>query len=490
MLVTLLIGLYTSRIVLKALGVNDYGVYSLIAGIISLLSYVNTLLNQGTSRFLTLELGKGKDGNLTQLFQSCLTLHILISLFTLIIGESIGLWLLNNELNIAPERMFAANIVYQCALFSSVLSLIQAPFQASIISHEEMDIYAYMSIYDVIMKLLIAFSLLYSKTDNLILYAILTFVVSLTNIIIYNIYCRRKFKECRFSIGLDKNVSLRILNFISWNAIESFSWMLNAQGFNILLNKFFSTVVNAAIGLLRYVSGAVSMFIMNFQTSTRPQIFKYYAQGNIVEMNKLISNTCRFSSYIMIIMTLPVFVETSFIYKIWLGEVPEYTVPFLRLTIIEMLFFSMNTPIIDGIKAVARLKEIGIISASVYISFIIIWYLCLKAGFNPVQTFALYCFQTPIMLGINLYYLSRFTSFSKLNFLVRVMIKSLVIFLISLPFPIVLHIVMTEGWGRFIAVGVTSLTISSMSVFYIGLDKTTQNIVKSHILKRFKTSQS
>ncbi len=481
MLVSLFIGLYTSRIVLKALGVDDYGVYSLIAGVVSLLAYVNTLLSQGTSRFLTVELGKGVNGRLSLLFKSCLTLHILIALFTLIVGESIGLWFLNNYLNIAPERMFAANIVYQCALLCSVLTLIQAPFQASIISHEEMDIYAYMSIYDVAMKLLIALSLLYSHNDNLILYAILTFGVSLSNIVIYNVYCRRKFVECRFSIGLDKAITRSIFGFMSWNAVESFSWMLNAQGFNILLNQFFSTVVNAAIGLIRYISGNINMFIANFQTSSRPQIFKYYAQGEIEQMNKLISNISRFSSYIMIIMTVPVLIETAFIYKLWLGDVPEYTVPFLRLTIVEMLFFSMNTPLIDGIKAVGKLKDIGIVSAIVYILFIAIWYISLKLGVTPVQAFSIYCIQTPVMLFINLYFLSKFTLFQKQEFYKKVVLKSFVIFLISLPLPFVIHMLMAEGWIRFISVCVTSLLSASIFVLYIGLDSIVRNRLWNYV---------
>lgn len=484
MLVSLFIGLYTSRIVLKALGVEDYGVYSLIAGVVSLLAYVNSLLSQGTSRFLTIELGKGIDGKLAQLFKSCLTLHILIAAFTLIIGESIGLWFLNSHLNIEPDRMFAANIVYQCALFSSVLTLIQAPFQASIISHEEMNVYAYMSIYDVAMKLLIALSLLYSHNDNLILYAVLTFAVSSSNILIYNIYCRNKFVECRFSIGLDKGIAKSIFGFMSWNAVESFAWMLNAQGFNILLNQFFSTVVNAAIGLIRYISGAINMFISNFQTSSRPQIFKYYAQGEIEQMNKLISNISRFSSYIMIIMTVPVIIETAFIYKFWLGDVPDYTVPFLRLTIVEMLFFSMSTPLIDGIKAVGRLKDIGIVSAAVYISFIAIWYVCLKGGVTPVQAFCVFCIQTPVMLCVNLYFLSRFTSFRKQEFFKKVVLKSFVIFLISLPLPYMIHMTMSEGWGRFIVVCVTSLLLASTFVLYIGLDGIIRNRIWNYIKTR------
>lgn len=485
MLVTLFIGLYTSRIVLKALGVNDYGIYSLIAGVVSLLAYVNSLLNQGTSRFLTIELGKGLAGRLPQMFRTCLTLHIFISIITLVVGESIGLWFVNNELNIASDRMFAANIVYQCAVFSSVISVIQAPFQASIISHEKMNIYAYMSIYDVIMKLLVALCLVYSHNDNLILYSIIMFAVSLSSALIYNIYCRKNFVECRFSLGLDKGVVKNIFGFMSWNAVESFTWMLNAQSFNILMNRFFSTVANAAIGLIRYISGAITMFITNFQTSSRPQIFKYFAQGEVDKMNKLILNVCRFSSYIMIIMTVPVIIETSFIYKIWLGYVPKYTVPFLRLTIIEMLFFSINSPLIDGIKAVGKLKYISIVSASVYISFILMWYKGLKYGLNPVQTFAVFCVQTPVMLIINLYFLSRYSSFGKREFVFKVVLRSCAMFAVSIFIPAMIHLTMQEGWIRFIAVSMVSLIISTCVVLYIGLTGSDRHRVWHYIKIKF-----
>lgn len=484
MLLTLFIGLYTSRIVLKALGVYDYGIYSLIAGVVSLLAYVNSLLNQGTSRFLTIELGKGKAGKLPQMFKTCLTLHIFISIITLVAAESIGLWFINNELNILPDRMFAANIVYQCAVFSSVISVIQAPFQASIISHEKMNIYAYMSLYDVIMKLLVALCLVYSDNDNLILYSIVMFAVSLSCALVYNIYCRKNFIECRFSFGLDKNVAKSIFGFMSWNAIESFTWMLNAQSFNILMNRFFSTIANAAIGLIRYISGAITMFITNFQTSTRPQIFKYFAQGDIDKMNKLILNVCRFSSYIMIIMTVPVIIETPFIYKIWLGYVPEYTVPFLRLTIIEMLFFSINSPLIDGIKAVGKLKFISIVSAPVYLSFIGMWYMGLKCGLNPVGTFALFCIQTPVMLIINLYFLSRYTSFGKREFIFRVVVRSSAMFAISILLPALIHLKMQESWIRFITVGTVSLMISIGVVFYIGLNASDRNRIWHYISQK------
>ena len=283
MILTMAIGLYTSRVVLKTLGVSDYGVYNVTGGLITMLTYVNTILAGGTSRFLTIALGKNNPKELKKTFSTTITLAMASALLVLLLGETFGLWFVNTQLNIDPMRMEAANWVYQCALLSAALTITQSPFSASIISHERMDVYAYMSIFDVTMKLLIVYALVMFDFDKLKLYALLMLGVNFLNILIYRTYCIRKFKECTMHFSFDVQLFKSMFSYSSWNMIGMFSVFLIDQGLNMVMNIFFGTIVNAARGVAEQVNNIVRQLYSSFQTPCRPQIMKYYAAGEIKE---------------------------------------------------------------------------------------------------------------------------------------------------------------------------------------------------------------
>lgn len=487
MLFTLFVGLFTSRVVLNALGVHDYGLNNVVAGVISLLGYVSGLLNQGTSRFLTIGLGKGDIHKLKDLFTACFSLHLVIAVFTLLVGETAGLWFVNTQLVIDADRMFAANVVYQLALFSSMITFIQAPFQASIISHEKMGVFAYMSIYDVCMKLLVAFLLLYIDTDKLILYSCFYFCVNFSSVLLYNWYCRNHFEECSLKIGFDSEIYKEIGSYIGWNALGTFAYLANAQGFNILMNIFFTTVVNAAIGLTSYISGVINQFISNFQTAARPQIIKLCAQGSFEEMNNLIINTSKYSSYIILLMGIPVFLEAEFLVELWLGQVPEYVVPFIRLTIFQMVLTSLRFPLADGINAIGKMKIPNLFTIINYSLFLLLWYIALKANAKPVDVYVLAIFMHVVIFSFNIFILRRYSGISAKSIFINVFLRMLIIGGLSVIIPYYIHSVLGNELTRFMLVCSSSVAISLILIYFIGLNikekKKIVCIIQSKILK-------
>ena len=332
MILTMAIGLYTSRVVLKTLGVSDYGVYNVTGGLITMLTYVNTILAGGTSRFLTIALGKNNPKELKKTFSTTITLAMASALLVLLLGETFGLWFVNTQLNIDPMRMEAANWVYQCALLSAALTITQSPFSASIISHERMDVYAYMSIFDVTMKLLIVYALVMFDFDKLKLYALLMLGVNFLNILIYRTYCIRKFKECTMHFSFDVQLFKSMFSYSSWNMIGMFSVFLIDQGLNMVVRQLYSS----------------------FQTPCRPQIMKYYAAGEIKEMQGLMCNNSKYCSFLLLCVIIPLSVNIKGLLGIWLVEVPEYTVGFVRFIFAVSLINAMIEPLLMGIHAVGR----------------------------------------------------------------------------------------------------------------------------------------
>lgn len=315
MLLTMSVGIYTSRIVLKTLGVSDFGVYNVMGGVIGMLGYVNTLLAGGTSRFLTIGLGEGNPAKLKLTFSTTFVLTMLTAGLVIVLGETIGLWFVNNYLNIAENRMEAANWVYQCALISSALTITQSPFTASVISHEKMSIYAYMSILDALMKLGIVYMLLAFDFDKLKLYAFLMLVVNFIDIVIYRTYCIRKFAECAFSLKFDTDTFKKMFNFSGWNMLGSLSAVLMNQGVSIILNIFFGTVINAAKGVSNQVNNIVQQLYSNFQLAARPQIMKYYAQRQYDEMFKLMTNASKYCAFLLLCIIVPLLINISLNYS-------------------------------------------------------------------------------------------------------------------------------------------------------------------------------
>lgn len=470
MLITLVIGLFTARVTINALGVHDYGLMNVVGGVMAFLSYFSTLLSQGTSRFLTVGLGKGDMNQLRNIFSACGTIHIVLALVTLILGETIGLWFVNYKLVIDPGRMFAANYIYQLTLFSSFLSITQTPYIASITSHEKMSTFAFMSILDVVFKLIIVIMLLYVDTDKLILYSTFYFCVSLLMFFMYRIYCLRKFSECNMHLRWDAKLYKEIWNYVGWNSIGTFAFMANNQGITILLNLFFSTVVNAARGIASTVSSQVSGFVMNFQMAAGPQIYKLYAKGEYSQMNRFVCNTAKYSSYLVILIGLPVFIKTEILIKLWLGNIPEYVIPFIRITLIELFFKAIDFPIGNGIHAFGKMKLPNITSSIAYISVLPLTYLFLYLGASPIIAYIIACISYPLALVCDLWILNKFSGFRIGYYLLNVPLKSIFIILMSAIPPTLVSCSLNDGWINLILTTMVSIFFSTFLVFYVGLD--------------------
>ena len=484
MFITLLVGLYTSRIILQALGINDYGINSVVGGIITLLTYINNLLSQGTSRFLTIALGEGNLIKLKNVFSACITLHIIVAIVTLILGETIGLWFVNNELNIDTSRMYAANWVYQLALFSCILSIMQVPYNASIISHEKMSIFAYFSIFEVLMKLLSAWLLLHATMDKLILLAILNMIVSCLTIMFYRIYCVYKFEECKLKLGYDKKLYKEIATYTGWNSLGTFAFTVNNQGVNILFNIFFGTVINAARGITNTVSNMINQFINGFQIAVRPQIIKYYAQGNIHEMNRLIINNSKYSSYLVLLIGLPLFFETEYVIKLWLGQTPAYVVIFIQLTIVQLFIQAMDFPIGTGIHAYGKMKLPNLTSSISYLSILPLSYILLKIGADPTIAYSITIIVYPIAMGFDIWILNKYSGFSVLLFIKDVLLKNLIILVFSSSLIYYIQKLLPYGFLSLLITCVSSTLILTVLFFYICIDIN----MRYKIIKRIQSS--
>lgn len=487
MILTMIVGLFTSRVVLQTLGVSDYGVYNVMGGIIGMLGYVNTLLAGGTSRFLTIGLGENNLPKLKLTFSTTVGLTMFTAFLVLVLGETVGLWFMNNHLNIAPERMGAAQWVYQCALVSSALTITQSPYTASIISHEKMKIYAYMSIFDVVMKLLIVYMLLVFDYDKLIVYSILMFAVNFLNIIIYRTYCVRSFEECKFSLKFDKQIFKKMFSFSGWNMLGSLSALLMDQGVSIIINIFFGTVINAAKGVANQVSNIIRQLYSNFQLAARPQIMKYYAQGEFTEMFKLMTKTSKYCSYLLICIIVPVIVNIDGLLNIWLVEVPAYCVAFIRLTLLYTLFRAVDEPLTAGIHAVGKMKLPNMTTAVINMMvFPVTWLVC-KLGGSPITANIIFVIDAPIILSIDLWILRKYIQFPVLDFVKGSVIPVLGYFVISLSMPIVLVSFLPHTALYCIFSSLISLFFTVGVIYSMALPKPLkikiQNIVKEKCFK-------
>ena len=383
MFVTMAVSLYTSRVVLQVLGVSDYGLYNVIGGVIASFSMLSSALTVGTQRFLTYAMGERSEEKLKRTFSIALGLHVFLAIIVLVLSETIGLWFVCNKMNIPFGRMTAAICVYQFSIIAFIINLIQVPFQSCLISHERMNMYAYMSIYDVVMKLLVVFIISFTPIDKLIIYGAMILLVQTSSALIYNYYCRKHFSECTFKIQSDRQLTKEMLSYTGWNLFGGSLVFVTGQGINILFNIFCGTIVNAAQGIAQNINSLINHFVSNFQIAVNPQIVKQFAAKEYKSLFRLVINNARLAEYLYLFIAIPVFIEIEFILTIWLGEVPEYTASFIRIILIQSALSPIDYPVGMLIHASGKMKWPSIITTIPLYSIFIIAYYLLKNGFSP-----------------------------------------------------------------------------------------------------------
>lgn len=471
MLITLTLSLYTSRIIFQALGVSDLGIYNVVGGVIGMLGFFKASLSGSSQRFFSFELGLGNQERLTKTFKTSFLIHCLLALFILILTETIGLYFVNYYLVIPEDRILAANYVYQAAIFSSIIGIVGAPFTASIMAHEKMGIYAYFSILDVVFKLIIVFSLFYINVDKLVLYSFLLAFVAFINVLIPAIYSCRKFEECRLELAWDGRIFKEIFSFTGWNLSNQFLIIINEQTVNIILNLFLGPIVNGAKSIAGQISSVLANFVYNFQTAVRSPIVKSYASAEKKELRNLIFRSSKFSFYLMFILSLPILINTEYVFKLWLGTIPEYAVGFCRLTLIAILIDSMTGPITALLQATGRVKSYLIRLNISILPIIPISYIILKLGLSPYWVLMTNVLSYPVNLYIKVYYMDKYCEIDKIIFFKNVVFPCYSIASLLLIITLILYNLLTkDSFFVFCFFTIICISVSLLFIYILALD--------------------
>jgi Na+-driven multidrug efflux pump len=472
------ISLYTSRVVLDVLGVEDFGIYGLIGGVILMFSFITSSMSTATSRFLAYMLGKGDQKNLQKTFSSALTIHIGIAIIILIIAETFGVWFIENKLLIAADRMFAAQVIFHFSVASSVLQIILVPFNALIISHEKMNVYAYIEIVKYSLKLAIVYLLIIGDYDKLILYAFLTFVISLIEVGIYKFYCNKHFDESKYKFEFERENIYPMLSFSGWNLYGNLSVVARTQGVNILLNIFFGVVVNAANAIAIQVQNAVLSFANNIIVAVQPQIVKSFAIKNYEYTLMLVFNSTKFVYLLLLMLSMPLIVETDYVLNMWLKNVPPFVVSFCRLTLIFNLVAIISRIIVNTIHATGNVKKPSLINGSLYLLIAPITYLAFKFNAKPEIPFILNIFFVGLGMLINAFILrSYLPGFTLKEFIKKVLSINLIISIISFLISYTIKINLTQGFSRFLLITLTSSIVIIGMSYLIGTDKHIKKLI-------------
>lgn len=475
MIITVVISLFTTRVVLKTLGIEDYGIYQVIGGLIAFLSYLNGSLSVGSSRFLTYELGTGDYNKLQRTFSSVFWVHLFFAGIVVVIGETVGLWFLYHKLVIPPDRLYAAGWVYHLSIITSVFTITQVPYSASIISHEKMNVYAYTSIMDVLSKLVIVYLLLVSPIDNLVFFSLLLSVQSVGMICFYRWYCKMRFDEARIKRVFDKRIVKSVLSYSGWNVFATTSVALCSQGMTIITNMFFNPGIVAARAVANSVNQAANQFVGNFRTAVNPQIVKLYAAKNYDESKRLLLSSTQYSFYLFLIIALPVCLSAEFILKLWLGEVPKYAVQYLQLAICTSLFAVFDLSFYTGLYAKGRIKENSIFSSSCFFLAFLMTCFFFKMGFSPlISGWMLLISQMIIALIVKPVMLVKIVNYNYKE-IMMVFKNCFLVLVISAPLPLLIMVykgyICDNYYLRELVVCLGSIICALITIWFVGLDK-------------------
>lgn len=483
MILIMAVTLYTSRVILEALGESDYGIYNVVGGVVAMFSILSSPLSNAITRFLTYELGTGNMKKLSSIFSTSINIQVLLSIIILVICEVVGIWFINDKMTIPAERIGAATLVLHFSLLTFIVNLISVPYNATILSHEKMGVFAFIGIFDASLRLVVAFLIRMSSNDKLVIYSILLFVSSLCLLLLYYIYCRTHFEETKYKYIIDKGLFKEMAGFAGWNAFGHLTGTLNNQGINLLVNLFFGLKVNAARAIADQVNNAFIQLVNNFTQAINPQITKSYAQGNIEYMTKLTNSGSKFSFFILLLFFVPFFLETETVLGIWLVQVPQDTAIFVRLILIGALMLVMGSTHYYAIMATGNIKrytlEISVLSALIFPLSWLLFYLGAPA-YSAYVVFAVVYFLQDF---IRLLTLKRLISFSIIDYYKYYFSRISLVTILAFIVPLLVYLNMAPSIKRLVIIILVSVIWVSLMIFFFGLDKNERSFVKNKTIQ-------
>ncbi len=488
---TMCVSLFTSRLTLEALGVDNFGIYNVVGGLVGMFSIISGSITGSISRYLTYGIGKGDIEKLKVLFSTSVNVLLILSGIIILLGETIGIWFLTHKLNIPENQMYAAHWVLQCSLLAFVLGLISIPYNAAIVAHEKMNVFAYMTILDVLFRLGIVYTLFVTPFDRLITYSVFLVCVGLIMRLIYGIYCTRHFAECHYERVFDKGIFKDMSSFAGWTFLGNTSYLLNTQGVNMIINVFFGVALNAARGIVTQVEGAVMTLVNNFTTAFTPQITKSYAEGNMSYVHSLVCRGTKFSIFLLLFIIVPLIIEAPVVLSLWLKEVPPYTATFLRLSLCCNALLLMGNASLTAINATGIIKRYQISVTIVGCLVFPFTWLAYHFDAPPQTTYIIFLFIYGILLWIRTYYLKKLINLSVMTFIRSALLPIVFVSVAALPIPIVVSNLLDNGFLQLLCVTSASIFSTGCAILFIGLDLAERRRVIDKmqiIFKKFKVS--
>lgn len=485
MLFIMVISLFTSRINLQSLGAEDFGIYNVVGGLVAMFSVFSSSLATAISRFITYELGKENKGRLNKIFSTAVSIQLLLAIFVVVIAEFVGVWFLNNKMIIPIDRLDAANWVLQLSIFSFAINLVSVPYNAVIIAHEKMSAFAYISIFEVVMKLIICYSLFISPVDKLVTFAFLLFILSITLRAIYGIYCKKHFEECHYCLILDMKLIKDIAGFAGWSSFTLVAYSLYNSGLNILLNLFFGPVVNAARGVAVQVQNAVQGFSRNFQTALNPQIIKSYAEGDIQRVYSLIFSGSKFSFFLMFFLSFPIILEADIILSIWLDVVPEHTIMFVRLILIIVTIDSIGGPLYCAQQATGKIRDFQLMTGILMLLILPVSYVALRLGASPEAVYIVYIIILSIVQILSIIMIHKMIKMSLNEYFKRVALKIILVVVSSILLPLIVYTSVPSNIMNFFLVSIVCVLSTTVSIYFLGLNNKERNFFNDKLIKIF-----
>ena len=477
MFYSLIISLFTARVILNALGVEDYGLYNVIGSIVSMFVFLRSAMGNSVHRYITFSIGKGNYDDVRKVFSLSIVIFSGLALLIVFLCETVGLWFFYEKLNIPEGRETAAFWVYQFSVITTALTVICVPYDAIIIAHERMKVFAFVQVLNATLNLGIVYLVAVSPFDKLIVYALLLMLIQVLNRIIYGIYCGKNFPETKFTFIKDRALMKEMTSFAGWSLLGNMIWVGCTQGLNIMLNLFFGTAVNAARGIAVNVQGTINGFVTNFQMAANPQIIKSYAAGDFKRLHSLLFFSSKFSFFLLLLMELPVIIEADMILKLWLGTVPEYTVAFLRISLLTILIEALENPIGVANNATGQIKKFNLTSSSLKALIIVFSYIALRFGYPAVSVFVIQFVVISIVLFVKVNMVKGRIKLSLRQYIYHLVFPILISALVSSVIPISLYCFTEQGVLRLILVLLTSVLSVLITAFFFGLNRSEKQIV-------------